>query len=97
MFALAFGIIVSFSTAHFSKGHGPLYQVLATAATMLGLLFSHATAVLILVSPDGLLHLARMSTGEWQMALSKFVNADPVTSLLMLFGVIGGFFIWRPA
>jgi hypothetical protein len=97
IFAAIYGIVVSFCTVHFSKGCGPLYQAVATTATILGLLVSDTVVMIAISSPDGFLHVLRMTTSEWQAALGHFLNNDPVTAIFMVLGVIGGFYIWRPS
>ncbi len=97
MFALIFGMVVSFATVHFSKGHGPMYQFAATSATILGLLVANTVTMLSITRPEGLRIIFHLSFSEWQQVLGQALNYDPVTAIFIVFGVLGGFYIWRPA
>ncbi len=90
-FAAVYGGLVSGALVHFSGGRGPLYQGVATAATVLGLLLADSALVALLAAraqPD----LPLPPVGE---LLAYQVQHDPITIAFMLLGVAGGLWVWR--
>lgn len=96
-FAVVFGAVVSGVTMRVSGGHGPLYQLVATSATILGILIADTIVMLLLTNQSGFAGLAHLTAGNWSAVLDHFFTRDPYTFCFMVAGVVTGLFIWRPA
>lgn len=95
MFAVGFGAVVSFVTVRLSRGCGPLYQLIATSATILGVLVAHVTLTIVLLEPDGIEMFAHLNDDDWIRVLWAMVLYDPFTDVFLAAGVLGGFYIWK--
>lgn len=95
MFAIGFGAVVSFVTVRHSRGCGPVYQLIATSATILGILVADATIVIALSEPEGFTTLTRLNDDDWIRILRHMVLYDPFTAVFLVTGVMGGLYIWK--
>lgn len=99
LYAVAFGAIVSGITMRISCGRGPLYQLIATSATVLGIFTANTVAFVALyaLSIDaGIIGCFKLGWQDWVDAFRNVVLYDALTNLWAFLGILGGFFIWRP-
>ena len=90
-----FGVTVSASVTHFSGGRGLGYQLLASAATVMGIVIADALSMLSIYvqdNPGG--NYTPTFTDIWQEIQFRFIH-DPTTALFYILGIISGLFIWR--
>ena len=93
--AVFFGAIISWSTTHFSAGRGILYQLIATVATIVGIVGANSIAILITFSDQGLIQLSQMSISQFLELMEHHFKYDPITPICYLLGIAGGLWIWK--
>ena len=93
--AMVFGGIVSFCTTHFSAGRGILYQLVATVATIIGIVAADTTAMLIVASDQGIIEFSKLSIPQFLEAMEFYFKYDRFTPFYYIIGVAGGFWIWK--
>ncbi len=86
-FAVLFGGLVSGAVAHFSGGRGPTYQLVATTATVVGIVVGQ---LLFVVGWVG-----RFDVLADQDAVAAIVFADDWSLPFCVLGVVGGLWLWQ--
>ncbi|MBL9208062.1 MAG: hypothetical protein JNN01_23455 [Opitutaceae bacterium] len=93
--ACVFGAVVSYCVLHFSGGSGLLFQCIASAFTLIGIVVADSASLLILAVLDGKVTLDRLSL-EWLWTdMGYRMVHDPYTILYYALGFITGLFLLR--
>ena len=93
--ACVFGVVVSYCVLRFSGGAGLVFQCIASAFTVCGIVLADSASMITLAVLDGKITLDRLSL-EWLWADLCFRAVhDPYTILFSAFGFITGLFLLR--
>lgn len=93
-FALFYGAVISGAITHVSGGRGLSFQFIASVFTIAGMLFADTTVVFILWDQlPGVLEGEQRP--EFFDLMIRLLEYEASTLLFMLFGLIGGLYIWQ--
>lgn len=94
-FGLFFGVVVSGAVTQASFGRGWLYQLIASTATLAGIVLGETLLVLLLQDRlDVLVSLEQPNVGALE-ALRRTALEDPWALAFSVLGLMGGFWVWK--
>lgn len=94
-FPVLFGGLVSGAVVQLSAGRGWRYQAVATAATVVGIVFGDTLLLLLVTGRAEELVAVEQPNLRLLSLMRAQVESDPATLAFMALGVMGGFWVWR--
>jgi hypothetical protein len=94
-FAMLFGVAVSGAVVHFSFGRGWVFQAVASAATLVGIVMAQTLLLLLLRDRLDLLVKVEQPNLAVVDVASKVALNDPWVLVFSTFGLMGGFWVWK--
>ncbi len=93
--AVGFGVVVGGAVAQVSFGRGWLYQLIASTATLAGIVLGETLLILVLRDRLDLLVEVQQPNLGLVEAVRYTVLQDPWAIAFAVLGLMGGFWIWK--